>query len=60
MSFKDLAVKELSFARTSAKNGKKVAFERASIKHMIDIKPDDGPAADQSAMPAETATAPRT
>ena len=59
MSFKEFAVKELAFTRASAKNGKKVAFERASVKHMIDIKPDDGLAADKSAIPAEAATAPR-
>jgi hypothetical protein len=58
MSFKELATKEFVIVRASAKQRKEFAFERASAKHMIDIKPEDVPAADQPAAPAETASAP--
>jgi hypothetical protein len=58
MSFKEFAAKEFAFARTSAKQRKEFAFGRASAKHMIDIKTEDVPAADQSAVPAVTASAP--
>lgn len=55
---KEFAAKELAFTRASAKHRKEVAFEHASAKQMIDIKPQDVPAADQSAAPAETPSTP--
>ncbi len=48
----------MSFKEFAAKEYKEFAFARASAKHMIDIKPYEGPANDVPAKQPKTKTNP--